>query len=52
MHQDPGGAVISSEIRPDLPASAGGAPAEAGTAVVHSRDRDTGSSSSGEDLMV
>lgn len=44
--------MISSEIRPDLPASAGGAPAEAGTAVVHSRDRDTGSSSSGEDLMV
>ena len=49
VHQDPGKkAVTSSETGPDLPASPGGSPAEAGVAVAHCRDKDTGSGSSGE----
>ena len=43
MHQDPGeGAVTPGETEPDLPASVGGSPAEAGVAVSHHEDKDTG----------
>ena len=49
MHRDPGyGAVNPGETEPDLPASVGGFPAEAGVAMAHHGDKDTGSRSSGE----
>ena len=52
MHRDPGeGAVTPGETEPDLPASVGGSPAEAGKgvgAVAHRGDKDTGSRSSGK----
>ena len=36
------------ETEPDLPASGGGSPAEAGVAVAYHGDKDTGSRSSGK----
>ena len=36
------------ETEPDLPGSVGGSPAEAGLAVSHREDKDTGSRSSGK----
>ena len=36
------------ETEPDLPAGVGGSPAEAGVAVAHRGDRDTGSRGSGK----
>ena len=49
MHRDPGeGAVTPGDTEPDLPATVGGSPAEAGVAVVHREDKDTGSRSSGK----
>ena len=44
---DPGG-----ETEPDLPASIGGSPAEAGVALFHHGDKDTGSRSSGKYSLV
>ena len=53
MHWDPGdGAVTSEEPEPDLPASVGGSAAEAGVAVAHRGDKDTGSRSSGKYSLV
>ena len=47
MHWDPGeGAVTLGETEPDLPASAGGSPAEAGLALFHRGDKDTGNGGS------
>lgn len=41
-HQDPGEEVTTSqEPGPDLPASTGGFPAEAGAVAIHCGDKDT-----------
>ena len=42
------GAVTPQETESDLPASVGGSPAEAGVALSHHGDKDTGSGSSGK----
>ena len=46
------GAVTPQQTEPDLPASVGGSPAEAGVAVAHRGDKDTGSRSSGKYSLV
>ena len=40
--------MTPGETEPDLPASVGESPAEAGVAVAHCGDKDTGSTSSGK----
>ena len=40
--------MTPGETQPDLPASVGGPPAEAGVDVAHRGDKDTGSRSSGK----
>ena len=47
--KDPGkGALTPGETEPDLPASVGGSPAEAGEAVAHHGDKDADSKTSGK----
>ena len=46
------GAVTPQETEPDLPASVGGSPEEAGAAVAHHGHKDSGSRSSGKYSLV
>ena len=44
--------MTPEETEPDLPASVGGSPAEAGVAMAHCGDKDTGSRSSGKYFLA